>query len=254
MFLISIFGNAVVMWLLLAVFLTLCIADLFKRHLLSNQIVYYVTMLLAPAAALAAVTVPIYSLFSGSSAVKIVFSFLGGILLLLTVGAVYVRGHIAPVDKNEYGSNAGLAAVVRLIIAGDIGTALYGLLFIVGFVYIIRMIGTAVEEFGYAELLCFVYLLFIPIFNLLIILGILLQYGNVIAAGAATIAFVCILAFAPLFANALTINGCIRYILTTDKTKGKKILFIILSLIPVFNIVYGIICLADISKKLRTDY
>lgn len=254
MLLISIFGNSAVMWILLAGFLTLCIADLFKRHLLSNKAVYCATMLLAPAAALAAVTAPIYSLTDGSSAVKIVLSFIGGILLILTVGAVYVRGHISPVDKNEYGSNAGLAAVVRLIIVGEIGTALYGVLFIIGCADLFNMLGSAEIAFGLPELICMLYLLLIPIFNLIFILGLIIGYGDVLLLGAAIAAFVCLLAVMPIFANALTINGCIRYILTTDKTKGKKVLFIILSLIPVFNIVYGIICLADISKRLKSNY
>lgn len=255
------------MLILLLLYAGFAIADLFKRHLLSNAVVYWITMLLAPFAAAAAVVVPVIELLAALSNDeeqmnwgKIILLFIGGGALLLLVAAVYIRGHIAPLNKasEKYGNNKKYFASKRLIKVGYAGMLLYAVPFIIMSCVMITLISTgtvafsyifisAVEEYGIIGIVYFIIMIFamflIPIVNLAVIC-MLIFLGIQTAAWGIT-------AVAVLLVNILIANGCIRYILTTDMTKGKKALWIFLSLIPAFNFVYGIRCLTKINKYLK---
>lgn len=225
----AISSHPAIMLVLLAVYAGFAAADLFKRHLLSNKGIYEVTMLLAPIAALTAIGTPILSLFTRSIGTTALL-FIGGTALLLLAAAVYIRGHIVPVDK----SAGRYAASKRLIYFGTAGTAVYGVLIILQIMELLTLfnsMGKTVIE-SIQLLVVLVICLFIPIFNIIAFV-ILLFIGAEIAA-------VGIAAFLALLMNLLTANGCIRYIVTTDMTKGQKALRIFLSLIPIVNIVMGI--------------
>ena len=252
-----------IMALMLLVYVAFVIADLFKRHFLSRGAVYTITMLLAPIASLVAVGTPAVPLLGvwASDGNKGLFRALvilaGSVLLFLLSAVIYIRGHIAPIDKtaDKYGDQQKLFAVRRLIKVGYAGTLLYGLImiaFAVEDLLIIygmyKVVGTSVTK---PEDLIFILLflaalLVVPCFN---IIGFIIVFiiGTEFAALGVS-------AFMAFLLNMLVANGCIRYILTTDKTKGKKAIFILLSLMPAFNIIYGFKCLRKISQELKTVY
>lgn len=242
-----------VMWILLAVYLVLCFADLFKRHLLSNTAVYAVTMFLAPAAIVAAVGAPVLALITDINADKVsigrvIFSFLGGLALLAASVTVYIRGHIKPVDKTRTEASPRLDTVAlysarKLIAVGMAGNAVYGILLLVSAAEILILAGAVVSSGAITLLPVLLLLMFLPFVNILVVFVFLFIGAEFVVLG--------ITAFMTLLPVLLIANGCIRYILTTDKTRGKKFLWIFLSLIPAFNFGYGIYCLVKINKSLK---
>lgn len=186
---------------------------IFKRHFLSRPVVYHMSMLLS-------------IFFMGNSALVIldgmnaelyvIASYVINILSLL----IYIRGHIFPIYfdlEEKYSCYKPLYAAKRLIFTGFLGVCIYMFLSLCVFCY-----GLFLEnDYEYGE-----------------------NYAGLIVF--ATF-IMCI--FMAVLAGLLMTNGCIRYILTTDKTKGKKALWIFLSLVPIFNVVYGVMCLKKISKK-----
>ena len=194
----------------LAVLVTI---EFFKRDFLTLPGVYHITML--------------FSIFSMNNAAFVILdytnvmsyliaSYVINILSLL----IYIRGHIFPIyfDLDEkYRDYKPLYAAKRLIFTGFLGVCLYTFLSACVLCYAFLMESDSEHGENYAGLIIFATFIF------------------------------CI--FMTVLAGLLITNGCIRYILTTDKTKGKKALFIILSFVPIFNVVYGVICLKKISKK-----
>lgn len=261
--LIKIFCSGAALAVFLAAYLTAAFADLFKRHLLSNEAVYYLTVFLAPAAAFSAVGTPVYALLYRESSLKTVFAFIGGAALLLTAAAVYIRGHVSPIDKTlpKYEGSAAVYAAQRLIAVGMAGTLIYGAATVFSVCKVLEALGQAMSSLGSSgqEILIALFiitlLLLVPVYNVLVIIAFIVELSEYLIAGAAGIFAIIAFAVMTLLANFLLLNGCIRYILTTDKTKGKKALFIILSIIPAFNAAYGFICLSNISKRLKnSDY
>lgn len=251
------------MTILLSVYAVLAVADLFKRHLLSNSVVYWITMLLAPFAALTSIAVPLNVLLvelnkEEMNWIKVILTFIGGLALLLFTAAVYIRGHIAPLNKasEKYGDNRKYFAAKRLIKVGCTGTLIYAVPFtvmscvILGYMSVGAFVFADVIEsnglIGIVYLIVMIIAIFlIPIVNLVAIcmlffLGIEFMLWGITAA-------------AVLLADILIANGCIRYILTTDRTKGQKALWIFLSFIPVFNFWYGIYCIVKINKSLKEN-
>lgn len=257
----SIAFSGILSWQLMAVLLLvyagLAVADLFKRHLLSNPVVYWATMLIAPFAALTAIIAPIIKLLDelGNEKTnwgKIILLFIGGAALLLLAAVVYIRGHIAPIDKasEKYESNKNYFAAKRLISVGMAGNILYGIFLAISFIEITDLIftvGYAVSGMPIQDIIILpfflLFLLFVPIANVIVIFILIFVAVEFVTLG--------VTAFMTLMFVMLIANGCIRYILTTDMTKGKKALWIFLSLIPVFNFVYGIKCLTKINKRLK---
>ncbi|MCH5349180.1 MAG: hypothetical protein J1E40_07645 [Oscillospiraceae bacterium] len=253
-----------IMAFLLLVFSALVIADLFRRHLLSNGAVYTITMLIAPIAALVAIGTPIFPLLEagvndGKGLFKALVILAGSVLLFLLAAVIYVRGHIAPIDKtlDIYGDQQKLFAMKRLIKVGYTGTAVYGLMMIAfavenimifyGILKVTNEIHPVTEAKDLVVILLFLAaLLVVPCFN---IIGFIIVFivGTEFAA-------LFVSSFMAFLLNMLVANGCIRYILTTDKTKGQKAIFIFLSFMPAFNIVYGFMCLKKISQELKTVY
>lgn len=138
--------------------------------------------------------------------------------------AIYVRGHIFPIYfdlEEKYRDYKPLYAAKRLIFTGFFGVCLYTFLSVC--VYCFALLLEAENQY-YEHHPCD-------------------QSGIEYS-----IMFIMLVIMAVL-AGLLMINGCIRYILTTDWKKGKKAFFIILTFIPIFNVVYGVMCLKKISKK-----
>lgn len=242
--------SAKTMWILFAVLLALCIADLFKRHLLSNTAVYAVTMLLVPLSLVTAVGAFFASL-GGTSIGKIIFTILGCLALFAVSAAVYVRGNIFPVDKNRterspYLDTVALYSARKLIAVGLAGNVIYGVLLAVSAAEVLMMIGMFVTSGAIMLLPIMLLLLLVPFVNIIVIAFFLVIGAEFVVLG--------VTAFMTLLPVIMIANGCIRYILTTDKTKGKKVLWIFLSLIPAFNFVYGIWCLTKINKSLKGSY
>lgn len=238
------------MWILLAVLMAVCIADLFKRHLLSNTAVYSVTMLLTPLALVAAIGA-IFASLGGTSIGKIIFSIIGCLALLAVAATVYVRGNIFPVDKNKIERSPHLDTIAlysarKLIAVGLAGNVLYGILLLISAAEIIMLVGLAVSSGAILFLPVMLLLLLVPFVNIIVICFFLVIGAEFVVLG--------VTAFMTLLPVIMIANGCIRYILTTDKTKGKKVLWILLSLIPVFNFVYGIWCIVRINKSLKGSY
>ncbi|MCM1329235.1 MAG: hypothetical protein NC253_07310 [Ruminococcus sp.] len=249
---------------LLLVYLGFAVADLFKRHLLSNTVIYWITMLLAPFAAVTAIVTPISDFLNRLDDEEahwgqIILTFIGGAALLVLTAVVYVRGHISPLPKDteQYGENRKIVAASRLIKVGLVGTVIYLIPFVIMTYEVILFViaGTAAlvgvtAAVGIRGLLSLILVIliafFVPIANIIVIF-IFSFVGIEFALWGVT-------AIAVLLADILTANGCIRYILTTDKSKGQKAWRIFLALVPAVNVVYGIICLVKINKALKSNY
>ncbi len=236
--LVSIFSHSWIMTLLIIFYAAVVAADLFKRRLLSKPGMYEVTMLLSPFAALTAVGTPIAAAFTKGIASALLTLVFGAVLMILAA-AVYIRGHIVPADK----SAGRFSAAKRLIVVGAVGTAVYGVLTVVLAYHVTSALGMADSSlFDWISLLfTLAVVLLIPIFNVIAL-------GAIITL-AAEFAAVCAVALLALLMSLLTANGCIRYIITADMTKGQKALRIILSLIPIVNIFIGI----GYCKKMREE-
>ena len=133
MFIGILFCNINTMIFLIAFLAILIAADLFKRHLLSNPIVYAITMLIIPFALFVAVATPVFVL-SEKDLSSAILHFALGILLLALAAVIYVRGHIIPVNKSaiisKYGENVSFYASKRLIVTGSAVSVVYGILFV----------------------------------------------------------------------------------------------------------------------------
>ncbi|MCM1023099.1 MAG: hypothetical protein NC395_03475 [Prevotella sp.] len=257
-------------WWVLAILLlgyaAFAVADLFKRHLLSNTVIYWITMLLAPFAAAAAVIAPVSEFLNGADdngfhwGRTILIFILGAALLVLTA-VIYIRGHIAPLPKNsepntseQYGENRQISAAARLIKVGLVGTVIYLIPFvnmtyeiilflIAGTTALVGVTATVGIRGLLSLILIILIAFFVPIANVVVIF-IFCFVGIEFALWGVT-------AIAVLLADILVANGCIRYIVATDKTKGQKAWRIFLSLIPAVNFVYGIRCLTKINNRLK---
>lgn len=191
---------------------------IFKRHFLSRPVVYHISMLLSIFFMINAALVIL--LDSMNAELYVIASYAVNILSL----AIYIRGHIFPIYfdlEEKYRGYRPLYAAKSLVFTGFWGVCLYTFL--------------SVCVYGYAS--------FLEAEN---------QYYEHLPCDMSgieySIMFIMLVIMAVL-AGLLMTNGCIRYILTTDWKKGKKALFIILTFIPIFNIVYGVMCLKKISQK-----
>ena len=189
------------------------IIEFFKRDFLTMPVVYHITMLFSIFLMNNAAFV-----MSGNTNIMsyLIASYVINILSLL----IYIRGHIFPINfdlEEKYRDYKPLYAAKRLIFTGFLGVCIYMFLSACVFCYSFFL----ENDYEYGE-----------------------NYAGLIVM--ATF-IMCI--FMAVLAGLLMTNGCIRYILTTDWKKGKKALFIILTFIPIFNVVYGVMCLKKISKK-----
>ena len=238
--LFMILSSKITLTLLLIIYLSLMIADLFRRHLLSNSVVYNFTVLLSPLAFIVAVLSLVYSFMADNSFWYTSFTFIGSSALTVMAITVYIRGHIKPVDTSSAELSYAnpelvkLAKIKRLIITGTAGMVIFGFVFVCALVIAIEYFVDLVIV-SPLLLMC-VIVLFIPyanIFAAFVLLIVGLFYGTIIACLSTACVIVMLMSF-------LVTNGCIRYILTTNKTKGQKALFIFLSFIPIYNVIYGI--------------
>ncbi|MDE6598462.1 MAG: hypothetical protein K2K34_00100 [Oscillospiraceae bacterium] len=240
------------MTIFLVIFLAAAIADLFKRHLLSNAVVYTASMLIIPAAALSAVGAPIYAILENVTIGREILLIAESFALIAVCMTLYIRGHVSPIDKTleKYSGGIKFYAAKRLISVGIAGNCLYGVLLIESIAevtYLAVLGGLSISQIPIYDLpflpVILIALLITPIFNVIFIFILIIIGAEFVWLGAT--------AMMTLIPVLLIANGCIRYILTTDMTKGKKALWIFLSLIPAFNLVYGIKCLTKINKRLK---
>lgn len=241
-----------VMTIFLVIFLAAAIADLFRRHLLSNAVVYTASMLLIPIAALTAVGTPIFALMDDVTVGREILLIAESLALLAVCLTLYIRGHVSPIDKTseKYSGSIRFYAAKRLISVGIAGNCLYGVLLIESIAEVTSLAvlgGLSISQMPISDLpllpVILIALLITPIFNVIFIFILIIIGAEFVWLGAT--------ALMTLIPVLLIANGCIRYILTTDMTKGKKALWIFLSLIPAFNFVYGIKCLMKINKRLK---
>ncbi len=199
-------------WIALALAVTAAIG-LFKRNFLSRPVVYHITMLLS----IFLMNNAVFVICGGTNVMSyLIASHIINILSLV----IYIRGHIFPIYldlEEKYIGYKPLYAAKRLIFTGLLGVCLYTFLSACVFCYALLLENDYEYGENYAGLIVFV--TFISCILMAVLAGLLIT------------------------------NGCIRYILTTDKIKGKKVLFIILMFIPIFNVVYGVICFKKISKR-----
>ena len=231
---------------LLLFFVGTAVCDIFKRHLLSKGAVYHITMLLAPLAAFAAVGVPLMFVLTQNPTWAKVLVFLGGIVLFIMTAVIYVRGNIFPTDKSsDYGGQTKLVGARRLIVLGTAGTVIYGVFTVIELVETINLIiilGDDPEKF-FNHLLFLVVALLIPLINLMVLIYLIILGSQFLVFAAGVIM--------TMLQYVLIANGCIRYILTENRSKGEKALYIILALVPGVNIIMGIRYSVQISRILK---
>lgn len=189
-------------------------AEFFKRYFLSRPVVYHITMLFS-------ILAMAYSTIGIMSSSFDFYCFASHIVRLLAF-AVYIRGHILPIDKSldRYCSDPDLYAAKRLISTGILGVCLYMLMAAGVYRYSHYH---ASQQAGYEHSEDW--------------------YALYIAA----IFYICVLM--SFFAGALITNGCIRYINNTDKSGFKRNFSIFLTFVPIVNFFYGIICFIKIKLE-----
>lgn len=244
--------------IIFAVYAALIIADIIKRGLLSRLVIWSGFMLTAPiAAAYCVYAICIGVLFVGGDLISVNFSNTGkavvAILLsfaiLILMAVIYIRGHVKPIDKNSPllqncdDKRLRFIGARRLVITGSIGTVIYFAITVVMLYFICDLLWTGNIIDTIKTQIIILILLLVPVINILVMIYYFFMGTYMVA-----VAFVGIMALLEL---ALVINGCIRFTAASDKTKGMKALWIFLSFIPFFNIVYGIYCIAKTSKELK---
>ena len=235
-------SSRITLMIFVAAYMAFVIADLFKRHLLSNGFVYYLTVLLSPVAfaASAAALVDAFGHLESVGFGNKFLTLIGALILMTLIITIYIRAHIKPVDKTSgelaYASPAriSISAAKRLIGTGTSGMVIFGLIAIAVLVVAINYFVVIMELLPL--ILIALIALFIPGAN---IIAIIFLFCVGVVSGT-VIGFVCTAFVIAMLMSLLVTNGCIRYILTTNKTKGQKALFIFLSFIPIYNVVYGI--------------
>lgn len=235
--------NRWVMLALILIYAGFSVTEIFRRHLLSKGAVFYVTMFLAPAAAYSSIAAPLWFAMTDNSDLEKVLYFIGGIVLFLLSAFVYIRGHIFPTEKNfDYGGQEKLIGARRLITVGALSALLYWIFSIIQLVIALNWV-TALGD-GPVEILknfgALLIGLIIPFVNIFIIIY-FIMLGTQFLIWAAIL-------FMAFLQSLLVTNGCIRYILTEDRSRLQKALFIILALVPGVNIIMGIRYSVQISR------
>ena len=242
--------------IIFAVYLIFLIADLCKRGFLSRLVPWSGFMLTFPAA-VCICCCSIFVCFAqllANDGKGWLFKLFCGILAIANLAIIlllYIRGHCKPCDsaapnfKDLPDDVKTFKRARRLIITGAIGSVAY---FIIMAVILIKIAepfwqGSLIETAK--TLLIAALLIFVPVFGicfLLFYIGLGIMAGIAMSFG-----------FFAFLENLLVANGCIRFILASDKTKGMKALWIFLSLIPAFNIIYGFYCIYKTSRQLKNN-
>ena len=167
-------------------------------------------------------------------------------MLFIMTAVIYVRGNIFPTDKSsDYGGQTKLVGARRLIVLGTAGTVIYGVFTVIELVETINLIiilGDDPEKF-FNHLLFLVVALLIPLINLMVLIYLIILGSQFLVFAAGVIM--------TMLQYVLIANGCIRYILTENRSKGEKALYIILALVPGVNIIMGIRYSVQISRILK---
>ncbi|MGN0608496.1 MAG: hypothetical protein ACI4J6_04780 [Oscillospiraceae bacterium] len=244
--------------IIFAVYAALVIADIIKRGLLSRLVIWSGFMLTAPIiAAYCIYTICTSVIYVGGNLLACEFATAGKLVLLtilsfavlIAMAVIYIRGHVKPIDKkspllqNCDDRRLKFIGARRLVITGSIGTIIYFAAMVVMLYLICDVLWAGNIKDTIMVQLMMLFILLIPFFNLIAI-----AYYIIVGTYMMAVAFVGIMALLEL---VLVINGCIRFTVSSDKTKGMKALWIFLSIIPFFNIGYGIYCIAKTSKALK---
>lgn len=238
--------------IMLLIFVGFSIGNIFYKRLLSKGAVFYITMLLAPAAIYSSVGVFLIIFFE-QIPLKTVLANIGCAFLFSLSFFVYIRGHIFPAVKiSDDAERERLIGSRRLVITGILGTLMCGTFSVFWLIDIITSL--SVLGNGPLEILqtlgAFLVALLIPLINLIVV-AYMLIVGSQFAIWAAVV-------FLAFLQCLLVTNGCIRYILTKNSSKLIKALLIIPTLIPGVNIIMGICysvkitCIFKKQKKERS--
>lgn len=205
-------GIAIVLAVLVAI-------EFFKRNFLSRPVVYHITMLLS----IFLINNAVFAILGGTNILSHLLA--SHVINILSLG-IYIRGHIFPTneDLSVYSVAAELNAAKRLIFTGLLGVCLYTILSAA--VYCYSCYHAEQQQRYYPD-----------------------QSEDYEGLMIAVMFIFCI--FMVALAGFLVTNGCIRYILNTDRTEKNKKWYILLTFIPIINVVYGVICLRKISKKVK---
>lgn len=243
-------------------YFVLIIADLTKSRLISKSGIYYPIMLISSAVFASGIALVIWQFIASviefavegisSKYISAAAVYIFALLIVIMAAYIYVKGNVAPIDKrsNKY-ENCDVSVIKlhsarRLLITGFAGMFLCFAAAVVLFFFVYKFHELTLTDI-ISRLLMIVFgalfALLFPIVWVFIIVAALLA-GNVIVQFS-------IVAVAFFLFNMLTANGCIRFILHSEKSKPMKVFFVFLSLINVFNIVYGIICLKRIAAELK---
>ena len=153
---------------------------------------------------------------------------------------LYIRCLIKPIDKSSpklQGYDAvqlKLIGARRFLITGLIMTVLSGIALIISGIFAASSI--------VLMFMCLI-LAVCPVFSLFAIIAI-------IGLGFSIIEFVIVIILF-LLSYLLLMNGCIRCTVASEKTKGTKIILILLCFIPIAGLIYGVINIKEISGKLK---
>lgn len=242
--------------IIFAVYLTFLIVDLCKRGFLSKLVPWSGFMLTFPPAVFiccCSVVVCFTQLLIDEGEGWLLKLFCGIITIadLAIILMLYIRGHCKPCDsaaadfKDLPDNVKTFKRARRLIITGAIGSVVNFTVMAVMFIIIAEpfLQGNLIETVK--SLLLGALLIFVPIFGicfLLVYIGLGIMAGIALSFG-----------FFAFLENLLVANGCIRFIIASDKSKGMKALWIFLSLIPAFNIIYGFYCIYNTSKQLKNN-
>lgn len=154
---------------------------------------------------------------------------------------LYFRCLIKPIDKNSaklQGYNSLQLKFIgarRFLITGLILTVISGIALIIS--------GVSAASSVVLMFMCLIFAV-CPALSLFAIIAF-------IGLGFTIVGFVAVLVFF-LLNYQLLMNGCIRYTVASEKTKGTKIILILLSFIPIAGLIYGALGIKEISRKIKT--
>lgn len=167
--------------------------------------------------------------------------FISGGVMAVTSLYLYIRCLIKPIDKKSVklqGYNSlqlKLIGARRFLITGLILTVISGIALIIS--------GVSAASSVVLMFMCLIFAV-CPALSLFAIIAF-------IGLGFSIIGFVAVLVFF-LLNYQLLMNGCIRYTVASEKTKGTKVILILLCFIPIAGLIYGALGIKEISRKIKT--
>lgn len=170
-----------------------------------------------------------------------VTQFISSGVMSVTSLYLYMRCLIKPIDRNSpklqgYDSaQFKLIGARRFLITGLILTVISGIALIIS--------GISAASSIVLMFMCLI-LAVCPALSIFAIIAI-------IGLGFSIVGFVAVLVIFML-SYLLLLNGCIRCTVASEKTRGTKVILILLCFIPIVGLIYGALSIKEISGKLKT--